>query len=101
MAAISNSSSRRGQPRSGRSGSTFRRPTSTISRDRLARTRWPDELPGVGWSRGVPLAYLKDLAEYWRTGYDWRTHEAALNELPQSRHRHRRADHPLRARTLA
>jgi hypothetical protein len=37
-------------------------------RDRLARTRWPDELPGVGWSRGVPLGYLKALAEYWRTG---------------------------------
>jgi len=28
-------------------------------RDRLARTRWPDELPGAGWSRGVPLDYLK------------------------------------------
>ena len=39
---------------------------------RLARTRWPDELPGVGWSRGVPLGYLKELAEYWRTTYDWR-----------------------------
>jgi hypothetical protein len=26
-------------------------------RERLARTRWPDELPGVGWSRGVPLGY--------------------------------------------
>ncbi|HZS92183.1 MAG TPA: epoxide hydrolase N-terminal domain-containing protein, partial [Chloroflexota bacterium] len=38
--------------------------------DRLARTRWPDELPGVGWSRGVPLAYLQELAAYWRTGYD-------------------------------
>ena len=38
-------------------------------RDRLARTRWPDELPGVGWSRGVPLGYLKDLAAYWRDGY--------------------------------
>jgi pimeloyl-ACP methyl ester carboxylesterase len=50
---------------------------------RLANTRWPDELPGVGWSRGVPLEYLKDLAEYWRTGYDWRVHEAALNEHPQ------------------
>ncbi|GIH68563.1 epoxide hydrolase family protein [Sphaerimonospora thailandensis] len=50
---------------------------------RLAGTRWPDELPGVGWSRGVPLDYLRELAEYWRTGYDWRAHEAALNEHPQ------------------
>ncbi|GAA0994705.1 epoxide hydrolase [Acrocarpospora macrocephala] len=50
---------------------------------RLANTRWPDELPGVGWSRGVPLEYLKNLAEYWRTGYDWRAHEAALNQHPQ------------------
>ncbi|GAA2897612.1 epoxide hydrolase [Streptosporangium fragile] len=52
-------------------------------RARLANTRWPDELPGVGWSRGVPLEYLKELAEYWRTRYDWRAHEAALNEHPQ------------------
>ncbi|MBE7551188.1 MAG: alpha/beta fold hydrolase [Anaerolineales bacterium] len=51
--------------------------------ERLARTRWPDELPGLGWSRGVPLAYLKELAEYWRTGYDWRKWEAKLNEIPQ------------------
>jgi hypothetical protein len=52
-------------------------------RDRLARTRWPDELPGVGWSRGVPLGYLKALAEYWRTGYDWRAQETILNAYPQ------------------
>lgn len=52
-------------------------------RDRLARTRWPDELLGVGWSRGVPVDYLKDLAEYWRTSYDWRQYEAQLNEYPQ------------------
>jgi epoxide hydrolase len=52
-------------------------------RERLARTRWPDELPGVGWSYGVPLGYLKELAEHWRTGYDWRVWEARLNELPQ------------------
>lgn len=51
--------------------------------ERLARTRWPNELPGLGWSRGVPLAYLKELAAYWRTGYDWRKHEARLNEFPQ------------------
>jgi epoxide hydrolase len=52
-------------------------------RDRLARTRWPDDLPDAGWSRGVPLAYLRDLAEHWRTAYDWRRHEARLNEHPQ------------------
>ncbi|MER7364702.1 epoxide hydrolase family protein [Nonomuraea wenchangensis] len=51
--------------------------------DRLARTLWPDELPGVGWSYGIPVSYVKRLAEYWRSGYDWREHEAALNEYPQ------------------
>ncbi|MFI7697879.1 epoxide hydrolase family protein [Nonomuraea sp. NPDC049480] len=51
--------------------------------DRLARTLWPDELPGVGWSYGIPVSYVQRLAEYWRGGYDWRKHEAALNEYPQ------------------
>jgi pimeloyl-ACP methyl ester carboxylesterase len=50
---------------------------------RLAATRWPDELPGVGWTYGAPLSYVRELAEYWRTAYDWRKHEAALNEFPQ------------------
>jgi epoxide hydrolase len=52
-------------------------------RDRLHRTRWPDELPDTGWSRGVPLGYLRELAAYWRDGYDWRKHEADLNQHPQ------------------
>jgi epoxide hydrolase len=52
-------------------------------RERLARTRWPDELPDVGWDLGVPLDYLKGLTEYWATTYDWRSQEAALNELAQ------------------
>ena len=52
-------------------------------RDRLGRTRWPDELPGVGWDLGVPLDYLKGLAGYWATTYDWRGQEAALNEFAQ------------------
>ncbi|MEU7901638.1 epoxide hydrolase family protein [Actinoplanes sp. NPDC049118] len=51
--------------------------------DRLARTRWPDELPGAGWDYGIPLSRVRDLAERWRTGYDWRAHEAALNGYPQ------------------
>jgi pimeloyl-ACP methyl ester carboxylesterase len=51
--------------------------------DRLGRTRWSDDLPGVGWSRGVPLEYLRELAEHWRTGFDWRKQEATINQYPQ------------------
>ena len=50
---------------------------------RIDRTRWPDEIPGVGWDRGVPLGYLRELAEYWRDSYDWRAAEARLNAYPQ------------------
>jgi len=51
--------------------------------DRLASARWPGELPGTGWTRGIPLGYLKELAGYWRTQYDWRAAEAQLNSYPQ------------------
>ncbi|MGH2401072.1 MAG: epoxide hydrolase family protein [Candidatus Limnocylindria bacterium] len=51
--------------------------------DRLERTRWPAEIPGAGWDRGVPGDYLRDLASYWQRSYDWRPAEAELNEHPQ------------------
>ncbi len=52
---------------------------------RLAATRWPDEVPGdrPDWSRGIPQPHLRELAEHWRTGFDWRAQEAALNAFPQ------------------
>jgi len=50
---------------------------------RLASARWPGELPGAGWSRGIPLSYLKELAAHWHTQYDWRAQEAQLNRYPQ------------------
>lgn len=31
----------------------------------------------------MPLSYLQELVDYWRTDYDWREHEAILNGLPQ------------------
>jgi len=52
-------------------------------RERLARTRWASDLPGTGWERGVPTAYLRDLAGYWASDFDWRAQEAALNACPQ------------------
>lgn len=51
--------------------------------ERLGRVRWPDELPGVDWSYGVPLDYMRELVDEWRTGFDWRSHEARLNGYPQ------------------
>jgi pimeloyl-ACP methyl ester carboxylesterase len=54
---------------------------------RLSRTRWPDELADAGWEFGANLGYMRSLVDYWRNGYDWRQHEAALNELPQFRTR--------------
>jgi pimeloyl-ACP methyl ester carboxylesterase len=50
---------------------------------RLDRTRWPDQLPDVGWDQGIPLGHVRELAHHWRTGYDWRAAETRLNELPQ------------------
>jgi microsomal epoxide hydrolase len=52
-------------------------------RERLARTRWPDEPPLEPWSTGTSLAYMKELAEYWRSRFDWRAWEAKLNAFPQ------------------
>ena len=49
-------------------------------RRRLRATRWPEPEPVPDWSQGVPLAYLRDLCEYWAQGYDWRPAEARLNE---------------------
>jgi microsomal epoxide hydrolase len=48
-------------------------------RGRLAATRWPDPLEGAGWDYGADIAYIRELCQYWRTHYDWRAHEAALN----------------------
>ena len=52
-------------------------------RARLARTRFPDQAPGDAWQFGTDVAYLRNLVEYWQTGFDWRAQEAALNAFPQ------------------
>jgi pimeloyl-ACP methyl ester carboxylesterase len=64
--------------------------------DRLARTRWADELPPAlveglptagpippGWQYGVPVGYVRKLVEYWRNEFDWRAQEKKLNAYPQ------------------
>ena len=52
-------------------------------RERLVRTRWPDEAPGQRWAYGASVAYLRELVSYWCDRFDWRAQEAQLNALPQ------------------
>ena len=55
----------------------------TDLRERLFRTRLPDQAPGEPWAYGTNVDYLRGLVEYWRTGFDWRAQEARLNAFPQ------------------
>jgi pimeloyl-ACP methyl ester carboxylesterase len=57
----------------------------TDLRERLERTRFPGELQDSGWGYGSNLAYMKQLVEYWRTGYDWRANERELNRYSHYR----------------
>ena len=51
---------------------------------RLSQTRWPDStVSSEDWSRGVPLSYLKKLADHWQHKFDWRKQEAWLNQYDQ------------------
>ena len=41
-------------------------------RQRLARTRWPDQIPGSHWEYGVDLDYMKEICQYWTEKFDWK-----------------------------
>jgi pimeloyl-ACP methyl ester carboxylesterase len=53
--------------------------------ERLAATRFPDQIEGTDWEYGIPISYLRELVDYWRDQYDWRAEEARLNELAHFR----------------
>jgi microsomal epoxide hydrolase len=55
----------------------------TDLRERLARTRFPDQAPGDPWAYGTSADYLRGLIEYWCTNFDWRAQEVRLNAFPQ------------------
>ncbi|KAJ7282426.1 Alpha/Beta hydrolase protein [Mycena rebaudengoi] len=51
---------------------------------KLHLTKLPDELQDADWDYGAPLTDIRRLVDRWKSGFDWRKHEAALNmELPQ------------------
>lgn len=63
---------------------TVNTPQSTLDdlRSRIKKTRWPDEINGSGWEFGVSLAYMKAVAAYWQTDFDWRKVEDQINSYP-------------------
>ncbi len=52
-------------------------------RARLANTRWPDQPADVGWRLGAPVGHVRELADHWRMGFDWRAQEERINGFPQ------------------
>ena len=55
-------------------------------RDRLAQTRWPDEIPGTGWEYGADLAYIRELCRTWREEFDWKARIEELSALHHYRY---------------
>ncbi len=52
-------------------------------RHRLAEANWPDQLPGTTWEYGADIKKVRELANYWQNGYDWRAQEAKINQFDQ------------------
>ena len=50
-------------------------------RARLRHTRWPDQIPGIGWEQGTEQDWLRHLVSYWVDTFDWRAWERKLNSL--------------------
>lgn len=62
-------------------------PESTLKdlRERLARTRWPDDFGNDQWQYGANTAYMKELCAYWEKQYDWRAAEREMNSFSHFR----------------
>jgi pimeloyl-ACP methyl ester carboxylesterase len=49
---------------------------------RIRGTRWPDQVPGIGWEQGTELDHLRETLAFWADGFDWRARERELNAFP-------------------
>jgi microsomal epoxide hydrolase len=50
-------------------------------RERLASTRWIEEMDDGGWAFGLSVTYMRELVEYWQYEFDWRAEEVAMNRF--------------------
>jgi len=54
---------------------------------RLARTRWPDEIPKSAWQYGADLAYMQSLCGCWLNKFDWKGQIESWSALHHYRYR--------------
>jgi pimeloyl-ACP methyl ester carboxylesterase len=59
----------------------FSQPAVDDLRERLARTRWPDEIPGSPWDYGISLAFMQEICRYWKQQFDWKAQIDRLSHL--------------------
>src|SRR5690349_5038492 len=57
----------------------------TDLQERLARTRWADDIGNAQWDYGTNGAYLRELVDYWLRRYDWREHERQMSSFAHFR----------------
>jgi pimeloyl-ACP methyl ester carboxylesterase len=58
-------------------------PTLFDLKARLAQTRWPDATTDAEWTYGASVGYMKEIVDYWKTQFDWRVQEKAINQFSQ------------------
>ena len=58
-------------------------------RRRLELTRWPEDAGNQDRYFGVNRDWLQELVDHWRSAYDWRRGEAAINVYEHYRSRSR------------
>ncbi len=72
-------------------------------KQRLAMTRYPDQIPETAWDYGTDTSWLRELMAYWQNDFDWREQERQLNQFDQFLTRidgvemhfiHQRSPHP-------
>jgi len=51
-------------------------------RDRILRNRWPDEVPGSSWDYGTDLNFLREVCDYWKSGFEWRNQIERFKVFP-------------------
>jgi pimeloyl-ACP methyl ester carboxylesterase len=59
----------------------FSQPAVDDLRERLGRTRWPDEIPGTAWEYGISREFMQDICSYWKDQFDWKAQIDRLSKL--------------------